>query len=53
MGTQVIGLFEVLWKVVGSIIENQIKTVATVHNVIHVLCASRGTRASIMDLKMV
>ena len=52
MGTQVIGVLEVMWKVVESIIDTQIKTVATVHNVLHVLCASRGTGASIMELNM-
>ena len=49
---QVLGLIEVLWKVVEAIIDTQIKTMVTFHDFLHGFCAFIGTGAATMKLNM-
>ena len=51
--TQGIGWFDVLWKVMESVINTQIKMVMNLHDVLHGFLASRVTGIAIMELKMV
>ena len=50
--TWVIGLLEVVWKVVEVVIDTRIKTVVQFHNFLHGFCAGRGAETTIMDLKL-
>ena len=50
--TQGVGIMEILWKVVESIIDTLINAVVTFYNVLHRLCANRGTGSAIMELNM-
>ena len=50
--TWVIGLLEVVWKVVEVVIDTRIKTVVQLHNVLHVFFAGRGTGTAITDIKL-
>ena len=47
-----IGLIEVVWKVVGEVIDNHIKSVVQFYNVLHGFYAGRGTGTAIMELKL-
>ena len=47
-----IGLIEVVWKVVGEVIDNQIKSVVQFYNVLHGFYAGRGTGTAIVELKI-
>ena len=50
--TRSIGLLEVLWKLVESIIDTWIKTTVMFHDILHGFIACRGTGKAIMELKM-
>ena len=45
-----IGILEVPWKVMESIIDTRIKKSMAIHCVLHGFFAGRGTRTSIMEL---
>ena len=47
-----IGLLEVLWKLVGSIIEKLIKTKVKFHDTLHGFRTSRGTGTAVMEVKL-
>ena len=50
--TREIGMIEILWKVVESIIKTNIKTVVTFHDVLHGFRIRRGTGTAIMENNM-
>ena len=47
-----IGLMEVVWKVVEAVIDTRIKIVVQLHDVLHGCHVGRGTRNTIMDIKL-
>ena len=52
-GNADIGLIEVVWKVVGTMIDTRIKSVVQLHNVLYGYRAGRGRGTAIMELKLV
>ena len=52
-GNADIGLIEVVWKVVGTMIDTRIKSVVQLHNVLYGYHTGRGRGTAIMELKLV
>ena len=48
----IVGLLEVIWKVVEAVIDTWIKTVVQFHDVLHRFFSGRGARTAIMELKI-
>ena len=48
-----IGLLELVWKVVKVVIDNRIKLVVKLYDVLYVFCAGMGTGTAIMEHKLV
>ena len=51
-GYRGIGLLELLWKLLTSIIDAQIKACVVFHDTLHGFCWSRGTDTSIIEAKL-
>ena len=49
---QDIGLLEIKWKVVESVIDTRIKTVLKFHDVLHGIYTGRGSGTPILELKL-
>ena len=49
---RVIGLVEVMWKVVAAILHLQLTTAITYHDFLHGFRAGRGTRTATLDAKL-
>ena len=45
-------MLEVVWKVVEAVIDTQIKSVFQYHGILHGFCTRRGTRTTIIELKL-
>ena len=50
--TRGVGLIEVMWKVVYSIVDTRINTIVTFHDVLYGFCACRGTGTDIIEINM-
>ena len=47
------GLLEVLWKVMGEVIDTRIKKAMLFHELLHRFCAGRGMGTAIMEINLV